>query len=326
MRFPFQSLAESRPGPAWAGVFRRNWAAYRRWYLSEGAAARPTYLECRRALKTHMPELVPAWEAASEAAGGGDLEARFLSLWRPPAYIAACSQAIWPGPEPLLVRNYDYAPAAFEGLLLKSRWLEQEVMGMSDCLIGLLDGVNQAGLAVSLTFGGRRTVGEGFGVPIVLRYVLETCATTSEAIAALSRVPCHMAYNVTAVDAQARHATLFLSPDRAAVVTELPAATNHQERIEWFRHARATATVQRERYLYDRLLGGPLLPAEDFIGAFLKPPLYAHAFDRGFGTLYTAAYRPAERSVELLWPDAVRRFSLADFEAQRWGVVYPMAA
>lgn len=317
MQFPFRSLSEAQPGPLWAQSFRRNWAAYRRWYLSEGAGQRATFLECRRALRHHMPELVPAWEAACAAAGGGDLEARFLSLWQPPAYIAACSQAIWPGPQPLLVRNYDYAPAAFEGLLLRTRWLGKQVMGMSDCLTGLLDGVNEDGLAVSLTFGGRRTVGAGFGVPIVLRYVLETCATTAEAVAALSRVPCHMAYNVTVVDAASRHATLFLSPDRAAVVTELPAATNHQERIEWFRHARATATVQRERFLYDRLLGGPLLPAEDFVGAFLQAPLYAHAFDRGFGTLYTAAYRPSAGSVTYRWPGETWVRTFDDVEDHR---------
>jgi predicted choloylglycine hydrolase len=326
MRFAFQSLAEEQPGPLWAESFRRNWPAYRRWFLSEGIGARPTYLECRRALTRHMPELLPAWQAACAAAGGGDLEARFLSLWRPPAYIAACSQAIRPGAAPLLVRNYDYAPAAFEGLLLRSRWLGNAVMGMSDCLMGLLDGVNQDGLAVSLTFGGRRTVGEGFGVPLVLRYVLETCATTADAVAALTRVPCHMAYNVTVVDAQARHATLFLAPDRAAVVTSLPAATNHQDRIEWLRHARATASVQRERFLYDELLGGQLPAEGDFIAAFLRPPLYAHAFARGFGTLYTAAYRPLERSLTLLWPDATRDYRLDDFRSEAWGVTYPMAA
>ena len=49
------------------------------------------------------------------------------------------------------------------------------MLGMSDCLWGLLDGVNDAGLAVSLTFGGRRDVGDGFAIPLVVRYLLETC-------------------------------------------------------------------------------------------------------------------------------------------------------
>ena len=62
-------------------------------------------------------------------------------------------------------------------------------MGTSDGLWGLVDGMNDAGLAVSLTFGGRRVVGDGFGVPLILRYVLQTCATADEAGEVLARVP-----------------------------------------------------------------------------------------------------------------------------------------
>ena len=147
-----------------------------------------------------MPEMVPIWEQLVELAGGGDLAARFLSLYRPPAYLTGCSQAIWPGQEPVLVRNYDYSPRAFEGLLFRSGWRGAGVMGMSDCLIGLLDGINESGLAVSLAFGGTRTVGDGFGVPIILRYVLQTCRTAEQAARVLARVPTHMAYNVTVLD------------------------------------------------------------------------------------------------------------------------------
>lgn len=48
-------------------------------------------------------------------------------------------------------------------------------------------------------------------------------------------------------------------------------------------------------------------PEEKFIAAFVKPPLYSTAFDFGFGTLYTAAYRPRDRSLELHWPGALCR-------------------
>ena len=69
----------------------------------------PDLSECRRALREHMPELVRVWEQLTELAGGGDVEARFLSLWCPPAYIAGCSQSVWIDPqghaEPALLRN-----------------------------------------------------------------------------------------------------------------------------------------------------------------------------------------------------------------------------
>ena len=55
-------------------------------------------------------------------------------------------------------------------------------------------------------------VGDGFGVPIVLRYVLEICETAEEAAKVLARVPIHMAYNVTALDRLGHRVTVHLSP------------------------------------------------------------------------------------------------------------------
>ena len=109
--------------------------------------------------------------------------------------------------------------------------------------------MNEAGLAVSLSFGGRRAVGDGFGIPIVLRYVLEFCRTAAEAAEVLRRVPTHMAYNVTAIDRTGAFFTAQLAPDRPALIGEAPLATNHQGDVEWQRHADATASVERERFL-----------------------------------------------------------------------------
>ena len=53
---------------------------------------------------------------------------------------------------------------------MQTAWSGRRVIGMSDCLWGLLDGVNDDGLAVSLTFGGRTASGEGFAIPLVVRY------------------------------------------------------------------------------------------------------------------------------------------------------------
>jgi predicted choloylglycine hydrolase len=47
-----------------------------------------------------------------------------------------------------MVRNYDYNPAAFDRLLLRTEWLERAVIGTSDGLWGLVDGMNDAGLAI----------------------------------------------------------------------------------------------------------------------------------------------------------------------------------
>ncbi|MXN67294.1 hypothetical protein GR183_20490 [Stappia sp. GBMRC 2046] len=324
MQFPFSAISDTG-GERWKHLFDELWPAYRDWYLSEGADARPTYLECRSAIKSSMPELVPTWERLVDLAGGGDLAARFLSLYCPPAYLSGCSQAVWPGAEPLLVRNYDYSPQAFDGVVIKTAWGRHNVMGTSDCLIGLVDGVNEAGLGVSLTFGGRRVVGTGFGVPIILRYVLETCETAEEAGRALSSIPTHMSYNVTALDARRRRVTVYMAPDRKAVVSNAAVATNHQEDVEWVAHARETATVERERFLLSRLVLHE--ESEDrFISHFMRPPLYSLAFWRGFGTLYTAALYPRKRAIAYHWPNAEWRLSMDAFEEGRRLIHYPSEA
>lgn len=318
MELVWRAVGETGPGPVWSGLFAEYWPAYHSWWARDGLDARPTYLECIRALEAHMPELVPLYEELCRLAGGSDPAARFLSMYGPPAYLTGCSQGIWPGAEPVLVRNYDYHPRAFDSLVLRTDWLGVKVMGTSDGMWGLVDGVNEHGLAVSLTFGGRQIVGEGFGVPLILRYVLQTCSNTAEAQAVLERVPTHMSYNVTVIDAKRHYLTAMMAPDRRpAKITHSAVATNHQDRVEWASHARFTATVERERFLLQRLTLH-VEPEERFIGAFLKPPLYSTAFSAGFGTLYTAVYRPRLKQMELRWPKAKWPLGLDDFrEATR---------
>jgi predicted choloylglycine hydrolase len=282
-------------------------------------------MEGRLALKKHMPEILPLYDRLCELAGGGDHVSRFLSFWRPPAYLSGCSQAIWPGETPLLVRNYDYSPLAFDGVVLKSDWAGRKVIGMSDGMWGLVDGMNDAGLAMSLTFGGRQVVGDGFGVPIILRYVLQTCETAEEAGKALARIPTHMSYNVTVVDAKRRFLTALMSPDRGTTITHAAVATNHQEKVEWSSHARFTATVERERYLLQRLTLH-VEPEQKFIAAFLKPPLYSVAFGAGFGTLYTAVYKPDVLEMELRWPGCRWSLPLHDDIGGSRRINYPQAA
>lgn len=301
MEAQFQSFSELEPGDRWKQLFDHLWPVYRKWFLKEGDAARPTYLECERALKKHMPELVPSWQRLVDLAGGGDQQARFLAMYCPTAYMSGCSQAVWLRDDPVLVRNYDYSPRLWEGTLLHSRWNRQRVIAMIDCLWGALDGINESGLAVSLAFGGRRIVGTGFGIPLILRYVLEFCDSAADAVAVLLRVPSHMAYNVTVADATGDHATVFLSPDREPVVSRRQLATNHQDAVEWDEHARVTATLDRAHFLSLRLQDQQET-RERFVSRFLEPPLYQTRHNDGWGTLYTAVYDPRRKQASFRWP------------------------
>ena len=296
----FDAVEEAAPGKIWRTLFERHWSRYRPWFLHEGERARASYAESATALRTHMPELAATYERLCELAGGGDLEARMLSMWRPPSYLSGCSQGVWTRGEPVLVRNYDYSPDRIEGTILATGWDGRRVIGMSDCLWGLLDGVNDTGLAVSLAFGGRRVVGEGFGVPLVVRYVLQTCSTVAEARAVLSRLPFHLAHTLTLVDRTGAYVTAYLSPDLGAVFRDTGIATNHQGDVEWLEHARETKSLERERLIEVALeeAGDPTA----FADAFLSPPLYSAGHGTGMGTLYTAVYEPARGVAEYRWP------------------------
>jgi len=310
-RLRFRAWREDEPGPRWQAHFARHWPAYREWFLIEGAERRPSLGETLRALRLHMPELLPVHERLAALAAGGDDGARFLGLWCPAPFLSNCSQAAVGGPEPALVRNYDYRTDLCEGAVMRTAWGGRRVIAVSDCVWGVLDGMNDAGLAVSLSFGGRRVVGEGFGIPVVLRYLLQAHERTADAVAALRRIPIHMAYNVTLVDADGDAATVFVSPDRPAEEGPDPVAANHQRSVEWPEHAAATRTVEREELLR-REVALPGAGADSLRDAMLRPPLYSTSFDRGWGTLYTSVYRPRSGSVEIAWPDGAWRLGFAD--------------
>ena len=313
----FRAIRESEPGDSWREAFLSMWPAYRGWYLKEGEAARPDLGTCRLMLERWMPELVPTFERMVALTDGDPLAARFLSMYRPPAFVVGCSQAAFTGTGgPMLARNYDYAPSRAEGIVYDTGWTGRQVIGMSDCLWGLLDGVNDAGLAVSLTFGGRPAVGDGFGIPLVIRYVLEVCTDVTGACRALSQIPVHAAQNVTLLDASGDFATVRLSPDRKPEVLTVPVAANHQHRDDWPQYAAAVDTFGREQRLLD-LLRTPGMSRERLIEAFQEPPLYRTEFGSGLGTLYTAAYFPAEGRAEYRWPGHCVTQSFENFTEER---------
>jgi predicted choloylglycine hydrolase len=310
-----RAFEEDEPGDQIAAHLRATWPAFRRWWHggpaqstgAQPAGARPSVPEARARLEEHMPELVPTWQRLSAMLGEDPGAAAALALWNPPPFLTGCSQAaVLPG-GPALVRNYDWDYRLFDAVVARTSWGGRRVLGMLDCLWGLLDGVNDAGLAVSLTFGGRPQAGQGFGIPLVIRYVLQTCTTAEDAVRALRRIPVHMSYNVTVLDRAGRRATVYLAPDRPAHATSRAVATNFQGKVEWAPYAAAIRTVERQERLEELLRAGA--DAASVVAALLRPPLYATRFGEGFGTLYTAEYRP-DGLARYYWPGQTWEHSL----------------
>ncbi len=312
-------VREPWPGERWQRFFSHAWPLFRIWYTSEGEDARPDLVTCRSLLELHMPELVPVYNSLCRLAGEDEMAWRFLSMWCPPPYMAGCSQVAWTKGSPTLIRNYDFDPRFVDGRVRYTEYCKP-VIGIQDSGWGLLDGMNDDGLAVALAFGGRKMSGVGFGIPLVLRYVLETCTTVDEACTTLSRIPVHMGYNVTVLDRSGTYATVYLNPDRPAQVIYQASATNHQHQVEWDEYAAFTNTIERKHFL-EQCLAEPRLSRAAMIKHFLKPPLYSQQYLRGFGTLYTAAYDVGKGSVKIIWPEKQVEASFRKFEEQKVEVV-----
>ncbi len=299
--FTMFGIREEKPGPRWRALFEATWPAYRAWYLQEGDEVRPDFATAREQLVRHMPELVSTWEAMVALSGDDEVAARMLTLWHAPAFAPGCSQAAQVGHDPIVVRNYDYDPDLFEWVVYSSEFTSRRVIGTSDCLWGLLDGMNDDGLVISLTHGGRQSSAPGFAIPLVVRYLLEVAGTVAQARAALDRLPVAASYNLTMMDATGAVVTAFVSPGNEPEYADSAVATNHRGRVpERPEHARALRSVERQDHLL-LLLESPTEP-EALTAAFLQPPLYNQKYAQGFGTLFTAAYRPRDQQLTYSWP------------------------
>ncbi|MEV0276463.1 C45 family peptidase [Streptomyces sp. NPDC050610] len=291
----------------WAAHAQELWPVAEGWLSEEGRTAAGA-ARARRLFETHLPELAPVLDrlAGELDRPGGETYLTHAAL-RP--FFSGCTQTGAPG---ALLRNYDFAPAQCEGTIVSSCFL-RPVIGMQEEGWGLLDGMNDAGLAVSLTFGGRYVHGPGFSVLIVLRYLLETCDTVGEALAALRSIPVGIPQNITLVDAE-RAVTVYTGPD--IPLTEAPdaCAANHQSLPVPEEQERFTRTQERLATVRAAVRANSAVPAKGVDAAvMLEPPLYQFAYDKGLGTVYTADYRPTEGRVVYHWPGAAWEQSFGAF-------------
>ncbi|MEV5710788.1 C45 family peptidase [Actinoallomurus sp. NPDC052274] len=285
----------------WAEHAQVLWPAEEAWLTDEGRTEEGA-ARARALFETHMPELVPILDLLAGQLGrpGGETYLTHAAI-RP--FFSGCTQI---GGKGVLLRNYDFPPDECEGTIVSSRFL-RPVIGMREAGWGLLDGMNDAGLAVSLTFGGRFVHGPGFTILIVLRYLLETCETVGQAIGRLRELPIAIPQNVTLADHD-RAATVYVGPDTPLIEATDACAANHQ-------HLPTPQDQEAFTRTHERLAA--VRAAGPDVGAMLRPPLYQTAYETGQGTVYTAHYRPAEGRVTYHWPGASWEQSFDDFTPGR---------
>lgn len=297
----FQAIEVGDGGDGrWATYARGPWPQMQALLTEEGrtpdGAAR-----VRALFGAHMPELVPVLDRLAGQLHRSDRPEAdvFLTHAALRPFSQACTQI---GRDGTLLRNYDLRPDQCEGTIVSSCFL-RPVIGMQDLLWGLLDGMNDAGLAISLTWGGRSVYGCGFAILIVVRYLLETCDTVDEAVDRLRSLPVAVPQNLTLVD-PTQAVTVFVGPDMSPTVAPDACAANHQHLPVSDEQERATRTQERLRAV--RAAGVD-------VAAMLEPPLYRSVDEQGSRTLYTAHYRPLEGRVTYCWPGESWPQSFGDF-------------
>ncbi|KOT52252.1 MULTISPECIES: C45 family autoproteolytic acyltransferase/hydolase [Streptomyces] len=294
----FQAIEVGDGGDGrWAAHARTLWQDMEGLLTEEGRTPEGAG-RVRALFRTHMPELMPVLDRLAVQLDRPEARA-FLTHAALRPFSPACTQI---GRNGTLLRNYDFPPDQCEGTIVSSCFL-RPVIGMQDVLWGLLDGMNDAGLAVSLTFGGRSVYGRGFAILIVVRYLLETCDTIGEAVGRLRSLPIAVPQNLTLVDAT-KAVTVFVGPDMSPTVAPDACAANHQHLPVTDEQERASRTQERLRAI--RAAGAD-------VAAMLKPPLYRSVDEQGLGTLYTARYRPVEGRVTYYWPGESWQQSFGDF-------------
>lgn len=90
--------------------------------------------------------------------------------------------------------------------------------GNTTAFVQMEDGVNEEGLAVGLTFIYPKIRKPGFNAGILVRYLLEKCKTTTEAIEAIQNLPLASAQTITIADKSGHIAVVECNPEKVLAI------------------------------------------------------------------------------------------------------------
>jgi len=126
-------------------------------------------------------------------------------------------------------RNYDYSPRRYDPTLvaIQPKGVHAS-LAFADRFTGRVDGMNEHGLCIGLHFVNYRPVRPGLVCILIVRMVLDQCATTQEAVQLLTRIPHGQPFNYSLLDAVGAAAVVEASPLATSVRDGRQlACTNH---------------------------------------------------------------------------------------------------
>lgn len=216
--------------------------------------------ECVPPVEEHIPALLAEIDAVADGLGVDRETARLVALALDAD--AGCS-LVGIAPEhtvcsgPLFGRNLDFHPST-RSFAKRYRTDPADDLASVGCglsIVGRLDGVNEAGLAIGFAGVPTESYEPGIAWPLAIRHVLDTCERVDEASAFLESIPHLRNVNFLVVDVTGDLAVVEAGPD--AVATRRPAdgvavATNQfagERTREYQSTGRAPADCQRHRTL-----------------------------------------------------------------------------
>ncbi|BBK43059.1 hypothetical protein STVA_30790 [Allostella vacuolata] len=205
-----------------------------------------------------------------------------------------CSSLAAPG---TYGRNYDFDPRLYDRVMvaIQAEGTHPSV-GFAERCTGRLDGMNAPGLAVGLHYVNDRDARPGLASPLIVRMVLDQCASVAEAIDLLRRIPHGLAFNYSLLDRTGDAAVVEAAPDRVAVRRGGPlACTNHFQSAEMEPANPAATGGSRRRLPPLEAWSRRALAAADLFRVLNDPrsDAFHHGYEAGFGTLHTLVAEPA---------------------------------
>lgn len=209
----------------------------------------------------------------------------------------------------LYARNYDFRARDYEPCFIA---VQSEgsfaSFGFSQFRIGRADGMNEKGLVCGLHLVSFRFPGPGFLASLIVRMVLDRCASTEEAIAFLHKVPHGFCYNFSILDSEGDGAVVEAAPRNVAVRRGSNlACTNHfQSRLmkplnpKHVGHSQGRLPVL-EAWAASEPVQADLFAPKDDERLFRllnksDSPAFHHGYTSGAGTLHTIVCSPKDKT------------------------------